>query len=39
MKVNSTQEECTPLLFTNGQLTAIGNVAYKQFSDMVQIVN
>ena len=27
----TTQEECTPLLFTNGLLTAIGSVAYEQF--------
>lgn len=30
----TTQEECTPLLFTDGQLTAIGNVAYQQFNDL-----
>ncbi|WP_448213287.1 DUF3192 domain-containing protein [Colwellia sp. MEBiC06753] len=30
----TTQEECTPLLFSNGVLTAIGNVAYTQFSDL-----
>tara|TARA_Y100000034_G_scaffold133296_1_gene198379 strand:+ start:417 stop:860 length:444 start_codon:yes stop_codon:yes gene_type:complete len=30
----TTQEECTPLLFTDGQLTAIGNIAYEQFTQM-----
>ena len=27
----TTQEECTPLLFINGLLTAIGSSAYEQF--------
>ncbi|NMP33293.1 DUF3192 domain-containing protein [Thalassotalea sp. M1531] len=30
----TTQEECTPLLFSNGLLTAIGNVAYEQFKSL-----
>ena len=30
----TTQEECTPLLFTNGLLTAIGTVAYEQFKSL-----
>lgn len=30
----TTQEECTPLLFSNGLLTAIGSVAYEQFKDI-----
>lgn len=30
----TTQEECTPLLFSNGLLTAIGNTAYEQFKSL-----
>jgi len=30
----TTQEECTPLLFSDGILTAIGNVAYEQFKSL-----
>ena len=30
----TTLEECTPLLFTNGMLTAIGSTAYTQFKSL-----
>jgi Protein of unknown function (DUF3192) len=30
----TTQDECTPLLFVNGLLTAIGSPAYEQFKSL-----
>jgi len=30
----TTQDECTALLFKDGQLTAIGNAAYQQFQQL-----
>jgi len=30
----TTQDECTALLFKDGQLTAIGNTAYQQFQQL-----
>lgn len=33
----TTKEECTPLLFKNGLLTAIGSVAYEEFKALNQI--